>query len=76
MLRSVATKLTGSREAGFWAAIVWTVNSALAIPLAWGAVYYELLWPFWLLLTFWLLLRYVDADGNPVPIHDLQKGTT
>jgi hypothetical protein len=61
MLSSVATKLTGSPEAGFWAAIVWTVNSAIAIPLAWGAVYYELLWPFWLLLTFWLLLRYVET---------------
>ncbi len=61
MLRSVATKLTGSSEVGFWAAIVWTLNSAIAIPLAWGAVYYELLWPFWLLLTFWLLLRYVET---------------
>jgi hypothetical protein len=61
MLRSVATKLTGSPEAGFWAAIVWTLNAAIAIPLAWGAVYYELLWPFWLLLSFWLLLRYVET---------------
>jgi hypothetical protein len=64
MLTAVATKLTGSPVAGFWAAIVWTVNSALAIPLAWGAVYYELLWPFWLLLTFWLLLRYVETGDR------------
>ena len=61
MLAAVATKLTGSPQVGFWAAIVWTLNSAIAIPLAWGAVYYELLWPFWLLLTFWLLLRYVET---------------
>ena len=61
MLRSVATKVTGSPEVGFWAAIAWTLNAAIAIPLAWGAVYYELLWPFWLLLTFWLLLRYVET---------------
>jgi hypothetical protein len=61
MLGSVARRLTGSAAVGFWAALVWTLNSALAIPLAWGAVYYELLWPFWLLLTFWLLLRYVET---------------
>jgi hypothetical protein len=64
MLRSIATKLTGSPEVGFWAAIVWTLNPAIAIPLAWGAVYYELLWPFWLLLTFWLLMRYVDTGDR------------
>src|SRR5262245_23771522 len=37
LLSSVCFKLTGSRAAGFWAAILWTVNSALAIPLAWTA---------------------------------------
>jgi hypothetical protein len=63
MLSAVATKLSGSRAVGFWAAIVWTLNSAIATPLAWTAVYYELAWPFWLLTMFWLLLRY-DETGE------------
>ena len=63
MLSAVATKLSGSRAVGFWAAIVWTLNSAIATPLVWTAVYYELAWPFWLLTMFWLLLRY-DETGE------------
>ena len=42
LLQEVCTKLTGSRAAGFWAAIFWLVNGALAIPLSWTAVVYEL----------------------------------
>ena len=61
VLRAVCTRLTGSRAAGFWAAVLWTVNSALAIPLSWTSVYYELLCSFFLLLTFWFLLRYVET---------------
>jgi Dolichyl-phosphate-mannose-protein mannosyltransferase len=61
MLSAVVTKLTGSRAAGFWAAILWTVNASVAIPLAWTAEYYEVAWPFCVLLTFWLLLRYVET---------------
>jgi hypothetical protein len=63
MLSAVAAKLSGSRAVGFCAAIFWTLNCAIAIPLAWTAVYYELAWPFWLLTTFWLLLRY-DETGE------------
>ncbi len=63
MLAAVATKISGSRAVGFCSAIFWTLNSAIAIPLAWTAVYYELAWPFWLLTMFWLLLRY-DETGE------------
>ena len=61
LLRSVCAKLTGSRAAGFWATILWTVNSGLAVALSWTAVYYELLCALFFLLNFWLLLRYVET---------------
>lgn len=61
LLSSVCTRLTGSRAAGFWAAVLWTVNSGLAAVLSWTAVYYELLCSFFFVLNFWLLLRYVDT---------------
>jgi hypothetical protein len=64
VLSAVCTRLTGSRAAGFWAAILWTVNSALAIPLSWTSVYYELLCSFILLLSFWLLLRYAETGES------------
>lgn len=60
MLSAVCTKLTRSRAAGFWAAIIWAVNSALAYALSWTAIYYQLFCSFFLLLSFWFLLRYVE----------------
>jgi hypothetical protein len=57
----VCTRLTGSRAAGFWAAILWTANTGIAVALSWTAVYYELLCAFVLLLSFWFLLRYVET---------------
>jgi hypothetical protein len=61
LLSLVCTRLTGSRAVGFWATILWTVNSGLAAVLSWTAVYYELLCSFFFVLNFWLLLRYVDT---------------
>jgi hypothetical protein len=65
MLCLVCIKLTGSRAAGFWSAIVWTINSVLAVPLSWSAIYYEILCSLFLLLSLWLLIRY-DETGRPV----------
>ena len=61
LLASVCRRLTGSRAAGFWAMIFWTVNCAMATALSWTAIYYELLCAFFLLLAFWFLLRYVET---------------
>src|ERR1700682_6532599 len=61
LIIAVCRRLTGSRATGYWAAILWLVNSAVAVALSWTAIYYELLCAFFLLLTFWLLLRYVDT---------------
>src|SRR5258708_38524242 len=64
VLSAVCTRLTGSHAAGFWASVLWTVNSALAIPLSWTSVYYELLCSLFLLLSFWFLLRYAETGES------------
>lgn len=61
LLSLIATKLTGSRAAGFGAAILWTVNSALATAMSWIMAYNVTLCAFFLLLAFWLFLRYVET---------------
>ena len=57
LLSAVCSRLTGSRAAGFWAAILYTVNGALAYALSWTPIYYELACSFVLLLSLWLLIR-------------------
>lgn len=64
LLQSIAAKLTGSRIAAFWAAIFWTVNAALAAPLAWASFYNEVMWACFLLIDVWLLLRYIETGDN------------
>lgn len=61
MLCIVCRKLTGSRMAGFWAALFYTVNSVLAAPLSWTCIYYEILCTFCFLLNLWLLMRYAET---------------
>jgi hypothetical protein len=57
----VGAKLTGSRAAGFCAALLWTINSTSVQPLAWVCVYNEVMCAFFLLLAFYLLLRYIET---------------
>ena len=64
MLCIVCRKLTGSRAAGFWAAILYTVNSAIAVPLSWTAIYYEILCTFCFLLCLWLIMRYMETGAR------------
>jgi hypothetical protein len=64
LLQMVGTRLTGSRAAGWCAAMLWTVSAALATPLAWSAVYYELLCALFFLVDVWLLLRYIDTGDR------------
>src|SRR5260370_629418 len=46
LITAVCRRLTGSRAAGYWAAILWVVNSAVAVVLSWTAIYYEMLCSF------------------------------
>ncbi len=61
LLSSLTAKLTGSRAAGFCAAVLWIGNSALGISLSWTAVYYQILCAFSLLLSLWLFVRYHET---------------
>ena len=61
VLGSLCSKLTRSRAAGFWAMILWTVNSAMGVVLSWTAIYYEILCALFLLSALWLLVRYVET---------------
>ena len=63
MLNRICTDLTGSRTAGFWAAVCWTLNGAVAASLLWSAIYYELLCALLFLLALWLLMRHA-ATGD------------
>jgi hypothetical protein len=58
---SVTTRLTRSRAAGFWAAILWLVNSKLATVMSWTCEYILVACGFFLLLALHLFLRYIDT---------------
>lgn len=61
LLNAIAGHLTGSRAAGFWAAILWTANGALVSSMTWTSAYNQILCGFFLLLAFYLLLRYIGT---------------
>ncbi|HKW97876.1 MAG TPA: hypothetical protein VJN43_09075 [Bryobacteraceae bacterium] len=61
LLTAVARRMTGSRAAGFWAAILWLVNNGLALAMVWTSVYNEILCAFFMLAAFWFLLRYIET---------------
>ncbi len=64
LVAAIGTRLTGSRAAGFWAAIFWVVNCSLMLPLGWACVWNQILCGFFLLLAFWLLLRYIETGAR------------
>ena len=61
LVAAIARRMTGSRAAGFWAAILWMVHSSLALPMVWTSVYNQVLCGFFLLSAFWFLLRYIET---------------
>jgi hypothetical protein len=61
LLAAVTRRITGSRTAGFWAAIFWLVNYGLALTMVWSSVYNQILCGFFLLGAFWFLLRYIET---------------
>ncbi len=64
LLAAVTRRLTGSHWAGFWAAMLWMVNSSLVTSMCWTSAYNQLLCGFFLLGAFWFLLRYIES-GRP-----------
>ena len=64
LLQLVAARLTGSRTAAWCAAMLWTVNASLAIPLSWSSEYLEMMFALFILVDVWLLLRYIDTGES------------
>jgi hypothetical protein len=63
LLSSITTRLTLSRAAGFWAAILWVANSKLSTVMSWSSAYNLVLCAFFLLLALHLFLRYTETSA-------------
>ena len=61
LAESVTARLTGSRAAGFWAAIFWVANSKLATVMSWTCEYILVACGFFLLLALHFFLKYVET---------------
>ena len=61
LLADITRRLTGSRWAGFWAAVFWLVNSSLISPMVWNSTYNQIMCGFFLLGAFWFLVRYTQT---------------
>jgi hypothetical protein len=61
LLASITTRLTRSRAAGFWAAILWIANSTLATVMSWSCEYILVACGFFLLLALHFFLRYIET---------------
>ncbi len=60
----VGARLTGSRAAGFCAAILWTVNSSTMEPLGWACVYNEVMCAVFLMLALYFLMRHIETGDR------------
>lgn len=61
LITAVCTRLTRSRKAGFWAALLWTFNGCLGVVMSWTAIYHELACSAVFLSALWLLIRYGET---------------
>lgn len=64
MLAAVCAKITGSRAAGWLAAVLWTVNNSLVTALSWTAGYTHALLALVLLAAIWFLARYGETGSR------------
>jgi hypothetical protein len=53
----IGARLTGSRAAGLFSALLWTTSAAIVRPLAWASAYNQVLCGFFLLAAFYARLR-------------------
>ena len=61
LLQSVLRRITGSRAVGFWAAVLWVANPAMATAMTWSSGYMQVLCGLFLLLEFHFLLRHIET---------------
>jgi hypothetical protein len=61
LLTWVTRRATGSRVAGFVAAILWAANTALVRPMTWSSAYNELMCLLFLLAALALFIRHIET---------------
>lgn len=61
LLAWVLKRITGSWAVGFWAAMLWVLNPAMATEMTWTSGYMQILCAFFLLLAFHFLLRHIET---------------
>jgi hypothetical protein len=61
LLASLARRLTGSVVVAAGAACLWTVNTALAVPMVWSSAYNQVLCAFFVLASLRLLFEYLET---------------
>ncbi len=64
LLCALTWRLTGSRAAGWFAAMLWVAGSGLARVMTWTSAYNQALCTLCLLAAFYLLVRYAQS-GEP-----------
>jgi hypothetical protein len=57
----IGTRLMRSRAAGVLAAVLWTANGAIVLPLVWASTYNEVLCALCILLAFYARLRFLES---------------
>ena len=61
LIQLIGARITGSRAAGLFAAVLWTISATLVSPLAWASSYNEVLCAFFLLTAFYARLRWIES---------------
>ena len=60
----IGARLTGSRAAGWLAAVLWTVNVNVTSPLMWASAYNEVLCALCILTAFYARLRSMESESR------------
>ena len=61
LIMAITRRISGSRAAGFLAALLWMANTSLAEVMAWSSAYNQALCAFFLLSAFYFLLRWMET---------------
>ncbi len=62
LIQLLGERLTGSRTAAFWAALLWGLSPRLVTPIDWSSAFNELLLTVLILGAFYARLRWVETE--------------
>jgi hypothetical protein len=60
----ICARLIGSRNAGVWAAVLWTSSAVLVSPIAWASNFNQILCAFCVLMAFYARLRWLEFGSR------------